>query len=127
MRTVTINHIPVLIHDLDDKGMKGATDGAVIKWSSVTMDDRKHIKCSSLRKTIVNTLKAKITPLNQLATSNGRRVVTKVLISHLGITNPYLRRDFIAINVVIHLGAMDKCINLSTGYIKPANSSKWSH
>ena len=56
--------------------------------------------------------------------SNGRRAVTKVLMSRLGVTNPHLRIDFIAINAAIHSGVTDKHINLSTGYIKPANSSK---
>ena len=59
----------------------------------------------------------------EIAMSNGRRAVTKVLMSRLGVTNPHLRRDFNAINAAIHSGATDKCNNLSNGYIKPANSS----
>ena len=58
-----------------------------------------------------NTLKAKIALVTQLAMSNGRKTVTKDLISHLGITNLHLKRGFITINVVIPSGATDKSIN----------------
>ena len=73
---------------------------------------------------IMNTLKTEITPPIQLAMSYDRRAITKVLMSRLGIINIHLRRDFIAINAAIHSGATDKCTNLSTSYIEPANSSK---
>ena len=58
-----------------------------------------------------NTLKAKITLVTQLAMSNGRKTVTKDLMSHLGITNLHLKRGCIAINVVIPSSATDKSIN----------------
>ena len=72
----------------------------------------------------MNTLKTEITPPIQLAMSNSKKAITKVLMSCLGVTNPHLRRDFIAINFIIHSSATDKCINSSTSYIKLANSSK---
>ena len=58
-----------------------------------------------------NTLKVEITLVTQLAMSNGRKTVTKDLMSHLGITNLQLKRGFIAINVVIPSSATDKSIN----------------
>ena len=48
MQIVTTDHIPVLIQDLNENGIKGATDEAVIKWSSITTDNHKHIKCLSI-------------------------------------------------------------------------------
>ena len=47
------------------------------------------------------------------------------LISHLGITSLYSKRDFIAINAIIHSSATGKCINSRLGYIKPTSSGKW--
>ena len=43
MRTVTTNHIRVLILELDDKGIRGQLAEHVIKWLSIKMDDHKHI------------------------------------------------------------------------------------
>ena len=58
MQTVAIDHILVLIQDLDDKGIKRATDGVMIKWSSVVST----LNARLLPWTIVNTLKTEITP-----------------------------------------------------------------
>ena len=44
-----------------------------------------------------------------------------------GVTDSYSKTDFIAINAIIHSGAMDKCINPKLGYIKPTSSSKYGH
>ena len=72
-------------------------------------------------------MKTEITPLNQLIMGNGRRTVTAALMSHLDVTDPHSKREFIAINAIIHFGAMDKHINPKLGYIKPTSKSKKSH
>ena len=56
---------------------------------------------------------------------NGRKAIIMALMSHLGITNPYSLRDFIAINAINHLGATGKRINSRLGYIKPTSSGKY--
>ena len=116
MQTVTTDHIPVLIQDLDDKGIKGATDGVIIKWSFVVST----LNARLLPWMIMNTLKTEITLPIYLAMSNSSRAVTKVLMSCLGVTNPHLRRN-IAINFTIHSGVTEKYINSSIGYTKLAN------
>ena len=47
------------------------------------------------------------------------------LMSHLGVTSLYSKRDFIAIIAIIHSSATGKCINSRLGYIKPTSSGKW--
>ena len=76
---------------------------------------------------MTNTLKTKITPLNQLIMGNDRRTVTTALMSRLYFTDPHSKREFFAINAIIHSGATDKHINPKLGYIKPTSSRKKSH
>ena len=47
------------------------------------------------------------------------------LMNRLGITNLYSKREFIAINAIIHSSATGKCINSRLDYIKPTNLGKW--
>ena len=126
MRTITIDHIQVLVHYLDNNGIGGQLmnmwiNGCLLTWMTV------NTLWTSLWKVVTNTLKTEITPLNQLIMGNGRRTVTAALMSHLDVTDPHSKREFIAINAIIHLGATDKHINPKLGYIKPTSKSKKSH
>ena len=58
---------------------------------------------------------------------NVRRTVKIAMMSRLDVTDPNSKREFFAINAIIHLGATDKHINPKLGYIKPTSSSKKSH
>ena len=54
---------------------------------------------------------------------NIKRTVTTAMMSCLDVTDPNSKREFFAINAIIHLGATDKHINPKLGYIKPTSSS----
>ena len=47
------------------------------------------------------------------------------LMSCLSIIDLYSKRDFIAINAIIHSSATGKCFNSRLGYVKPTSSGKW--
>ena len=54
---------------------------------------------------------------------NVKRTVTTAMMSCLDVTDPNSKREFFAINAIIHLGATNKHINPKLGYIKPTSSS----
>ena len=58
---------------------------------------------------------------------NVRRTVKTAMMSRLDVIDPNSKREFFAINAIIHSGATDKHINPKLGYIKPTSSSEKSH
>ena len=58
---------------------------------------------------------------------NDRRTVKTAMMSRLDVIDPNSKREFFAINAIIHSSATDKHINPKLGYIKPTSSSKKSH
>ena len=122
--TITSDHIPVLVYDIDENGIGGQlTNMWVNSHPSVWMTVSTF--WPSVGKTKTDTLKIEINSIKPFNNGETAGAITMALMSCLGVTNPYSLRDFIAINAINHSSATGKCINSRLCYIKPTSSSKY--